>query len=277
MTLRQLFYRCVSSGELANRQSEYKRLGALMTRLREAGEVPMTWIVDHIRATLKPSSWSGLDDFGETVRHAYRKDFWSSLPHHLEVFVEKDAVAGTIQPITQEYDVALRVCRGYCSLSFIGEIAEQWAKIRKPIFAYYVGDFDPSGFDLERDLREKLERYSGKEITPPSEDCDFDEMNFMLDTPGAICWWRLAVQPADFSKHSLIPLPVKTSDNRARGFIREHGEQCAEVDALPPSELRRRVKEAIASHVPLARWERLMRTEQLERECLDRYLSSWGP
>jgi hypothetical protein len=68
MTLRQLCYRLVSAGVLANKQSEYKRLGNVMTRLREAGEVPRTWIVDHIRATLKPSSWSGLDDFGDTVR-----------------------------------------------------------------------------------------------------------------------------------------------------------------------------------------------------------------
>jgi hypothetical protein len=72
MTLRQLFYRCVSAGLLGNSQPEYKRLGALMTRLREAGDVPRTWIVDHVRATLKPSSWSGLADFGDTVREAYR-------------------------------------------------------------------------------------------------------------------------------------------------------------------------------------------------------------
>src|SRR5262245_50246495 len=113
MTLRQLFYRLVSAGALANAQKEYKRLGALMTRLREAEVVPRTWIVDHVRDTLKPSSWTGLADFTDTVRRAYRKDFWSSLPALVEVFVEKDAVAGTIQPVTREYDVALRVCRGY--------------------------------------------------------------------------------------------------------------------------------------------------------------------
>src|SRR5262249_12065404 len=103
MTLRQLYYRLVSSGHLANSQKEYKRLGNVMTRSREAGEVPRTWIVDHVRSTLKPSSWTGLADFGDTVREAYRKDFWASLDHHIEVFVEKDAVAGTIQPVTEEF------------------------------------------------------------------------------------------------------------------------------------------------------------------------------
>src|SRR5262245_28424341 len=81
MTLRQLYYRLVSAGVLANRQAEYKRLGHVMTRLRENGDVPRTWIVDHVRSTLKPSSWTGLDDFGETVRQVYRKDFWARLPH----------------------------------------------------------------------------------------------------------------------------------------------------------------------------------------------------
>jgi hypothetical protein len=276
MTLRQLFYRCVSDGLLKNSQKEYKRLGTLMTRLREAEEVPMTWIVDHIRATLKPSSWSGLADFGETVRNAYRKDFWAGLAHHVEVFVEKDAVAGTIQPVTHEYDVALRVCRGYCSLSFVGEIASCWGEIDKPIFAYYVGDFDPSGFDLERDLWEKLERYSGRTAwVPRGPELDPDEVRAKCG-PDNFCWVRLAVRGADFRDHHLIPLPVKMTDRRAKGFLREHGRQCAEVDALPPTELRRRVEEAIEAHIPTAQWERLRQTERMEKESLQRYLSAWA-
>src|SRR5258708_2416906 len=86
MTLRQLYYRLVSAGALGNHQKEYKRLGGVMTRLREAGQVPLSWIVDHVRNTLKPSSWSGLGDFAADVRDAYRKDFWANLPHHVEVF-----------------------------------------------------------------------------------------------------------------------------------------------------------------------------------------------
>ena len=112
MTLRQLFYRLVSAGEIANKPSDYRGLGVLMTRLREAGHVPRTWLVDHTRSTIKPSSWSGLADFGETVRDCYRKDFWASMPHHVEVFVEKDAVAGTVQPVTNENDVACGCAAG---------------------------------------------------------------------------------------------------------------------------------------------------------------------
>jgi hypothetical protein len=90
MTLRQLYNRLISAGGLRNAQAEYKRLGVVMTRLREGGEVPRTWLVDHTRATLKPSSWSGLADFGETVRQCYRKDFWAAQECDLHIFVEKD-------------------------------------------------------------------------------------------------------------------------------------------------------------------------------------------
>lgn len=266
MTLRQLYYRCVSAGLMGNTQKEYGRLGKLMTRLREAGDVPRTWIVDHVRARLKPSSWSGLSDFADTVRRCYRLDFWASLEHHVEVFVEKDAVAGTIQPVTEEYDVALQVCRGYTSVSFAGEIADQWARIEKPIFAYYLGDFDPSGFDLERDLREKLERYSGR---CQEDDPDFaDETNFV--------WQRLGVRPQDFDLLDLIRLPVKTTDNRAAKFVDLHGDDCAEIDAIPPTELRRRVREAIESHVDQESWERLRAVEEAEKETLERFVDQLG-
>jgi hypothetical protein len=275
MTLRQLYYRLISAGTLRNDQKEYKRLLNLMTRLREAGEVPRTWIVDHVRSTLKPSSWTGLADFAETVREAYRKDFWASLDHHVEIFVEKDAVAGTIQEVTHEYDIRLRVCRGYTSVSFAGEIADLWAKIEKPIFAYYLGDFDPSGFDLERDLRDKLSRYSGKMVVS----AEGDENPFANALRQQLCTWvswnRLAINEDDFDDFDLICLPVKHKDRRARSFLEKHGEDCAEVDALPPSELRRRVQEAIESHIDQERWERLQESERMEQETLERFVKAF--
>jgi hypothetical protein len=263
MTLRQLFYRLVSAGALHNRPAEYKRLGSVMTRLREAREVPLCWIVDHVRSTLKPSSWSGLADFGEAVRDAYRMDFWARLGDHVEVFVEKDAVAGTIQPVTQEYDIRLRVCRGYASVSFAGDIAGLWKQVRKPIHAYYLGDFDPSGFDIERDLCAKLARYSGCDYVDDQPDAD------------SFRWTRLALRAEDFKRHQLIRLPVKQSDKRAAAFMRQHGPYGAELDALEPTELRRRVEAAIRGHIDQARWEQLQLVERKERESVQAMIANW--
>jgi hypothetical protein len=278
MTLRQLFYRCISAGLMKNSPKEYKRLGGIMTRLREADEVPRTWIVDHVRETLKPSSWSGLPDYGDTVREVYRKDFWASLDHHVEIFVEKDAIAGTIQPVTEEYDISLQVCRGYASVSFAGEIADEWRQIGKPIYAYYLGDFDPSGFDLERDLREKLARYSGRSCYQRS---DFERSGFyrqgtkFVVGSGSFLWHRLGVKAEDFADHDLIALPVKHADRRAKAFITEYGDDCAEVDAIPPTELRKRVKAAIEDHIDQERWKKLQEVERLEKTTIDTIMEQW--
>jgi hypothetical protein len=282
MTLRQLYYRLVSAGAIQNKQAEYQRLGSVMTRLREAGDVPRSWIVDHIRTRLKPSSWSGLADFADSVRECCRRDFWASLAVHVEVFPEKDAVAGTIQPVTEKYDIGLQVCRGYASVSFAGEIADQWARIEKPIYAYYVGDFDPSGFDIERDLREKLERYSGREIWTEEEHPRYVEeiLDLGCDLSRAVWWKRLGVIEQDFDAYDLVRLPLKRdkngkySDKRTAGFIEEHGYDCAEIDAIPPSELRRRVEQAILSHIDQERWARLQEIEAAEQDTLNTYVES---
>jgi hypothetical protein len=254
MTLRQLFYRCVSAGLIGNKQKEYKRLGSVMTRLRENREVPFEWMVDNVRQTLKPSSWSDLEDYGEAVRDSYRKNLWARQTDYVEVFVEKDAIAGTIEPITSEFNVALQVCRGYGSLSFVGGIGNLWRRIQKPIHAYYLGDFDPSGFDIERDLKEKLERYSGRTFH----------------------WTRLAVCEADFRRHNLIELPVKDSDLRSGRFRDTYGDRCAEVDAITPTELRRRVQNAIDLHIDDEEWYRLQRIEDLERDAVRGFTKAFG-
>lgn len=247
LTLRQLFYRLVSAGHLPSTEPKhYNRLIYLATRLREKNILPRLWIIDHVRATLKPSSWSGLDDFSDSMQRTYRKSLWASQPAYVEILCEKDAIAGTLYRTTYDYDVPLRVCRGYSSVSFAGEIADEWRRISKPIQAYYVGDFDPSGFDIERDLRAKLVRYSGK---------SFD-------------WTRLAVVEVDFRRFKLLPLAVKPSDTRAAAFLNEHGGRCAEVDALPATELRRRVKAAIELHIDRTQWERLQRVEEAEKQTL---------
>lgn len=274
ITLRGLLYRLVSSGELpSTAPREYQRLGRLMTLLRENGSIPRTWIVDHLRQTLKPSSWSGLGDFGDSVRSCYRKDYWSRLPHYVCVFVEKDAIAATIQPVTEEHDVNLHVCRGYASVSFAGEIADDWDTIDKPIFAYYLGDFDPSGFDIERDLREKLERYTESKYFYEVENEDAAEWYTQSD---CVIWQRLGVRETDFDDHSLIRLAIKAKDRRAASFIKRYGTSCAEVDAIPPTELRRRVLEAVESHIDMDEWNRLVEIEQVEKASLHKFTASWG-
>ena len=245
-------YRVVSAGWLPSTDKEhYARLGRMMTTLRERGIVPFSWIVDNVRSTIKPSSWSGMSDYVDSVRECYRKNFWAMLPEYGHVIVEKDAIAGTIAPVTRKYDMDLSPIRGYVSLSFANEIADVWDEIEKPIHAYYLGDFDASGFDLERDLRAKLERYCHRSFE----------------------WGRLAVNCEDFANFDLIPLKPKKSDRRYCTFVRKHGSECAELDAIPATELRRRVEDAINWHIPQIEWQRLCEVERVEKESFNEILA----
>ena len=60
--------------------------------------------------------------------------------------------------------------RGYSSTSFAWAIARRWAKIRKPIVVYYVGDHDPSGRDIERSVIWRCQRVlpQGIRLAPPA-------------------------------------------------------------------------------------------------------------
>jgi hypothetical protein len=251
-TVRGNMYLVVSHGWLPDTSDRsYDRVQRLLNRLRENGTVPFSWVVDNVRQTIKPSSWSGLGDFADTVRDAYRLDFWSGLPEYVEVIVEKDTIAGKLARVTREYDVPLHPIRGYSSTSYAWQIARNWAYITKPIAVYYLGDHDPSGRDLERNIREKLARYSKRPFT----------------------WRHLGVNPEHFGQHAIIPLEPKQKDSRYRQFVAEWGERCAEVEAIPATALRAMVRAAIESHLPPGEWERLREVEELEREQWVAYMA----
>jgi hypothetical protein len=226
----------------------------LTIKLRERGVVPFEWIVDELRVRLKPSSWSGLADYGETVRDCYRKDFWPHLPVYTEVFVEKAAMAATLQSVTEEYDIGLNPIRGMSSLSALHRVGMLWREIEKPIYAYYLGDHDPSGLKIETDARAKLERYSGRTVT----------------------WERLAVLPDDFETFGLLRLQPKKKDPNLRAFLAQGYHDCAELDAIPADALRDRLRAAIEQHVPAEEWARLQQLEALEKQTVERVFRRLG-
>lgn len=248
-TVRGCLYQCVSAGWLPDTsKTSYMKIQRLLGEMRRKRIIPYDWICDNVRESVKPSSWTGLEDFADTVATAYRKDFWAGLPDYVEVIVEKDTVAGRIESVTREFDVALHPLRGYASLSYAHAIGSAWRNIKKPIHVFYIGDHDPSGRDIERNIRESLTEYSGRS--------DFT-------------WERLAVGPDQFEEFNVTPLAVKHKDVRSADFVAEFGPSCAEVEAVPASALREMVRGAIERHVPAGAWDRLKAIEREEKE-------SWG-
>jgi hypothetical protein len=245
ITVRGLMYRTQATGLFPSTSLRYyQQTARVVLKLRRSGLVPYRWIVDSTRRRLKPSSWSGLGDFAEDAARAYRLDFWSRQANYIEFFCEKDAMSAVIEPVTAEFDVHLNVIRGHVSETFVWNIAEEWKEIEKPVHAYYLGDHDPSGLKIEASLKSKLSHFAEK---------DFE-------------WERLAITPEDFAS-DLLGFPVKRSGSW-RDYLVQYGDRCVEVDALPPIEIRRRVRQAIERHIDYDEWWRLQETERLERETL---------
>jgi hypothetical protein len=187
ITVRGVMYRGQAAGLYPDTSDRYyQQTARVILKLRRASIIPYSWIVDSTRRRLKPSSWSGLSDFAGTAARAYRLDLWSRQKHYLEFFVEKDAMAGIIEPVTYEYDVHLNVIRGQVSETFVWNIAEEWNEIEKPIFGYYLGDHDPSGLKIEASLKSKLSGFTDKEFN----------------------WERLAITSQDFGNPQLLGFAV---------------------------------------------------------------------
>jgi len=252
MTIRQLFYRLVSVGQLANNRGEYQRVSRVMTKARDDGRCSYAWIVDRSRPEYRPNVFEDPSEYASTVKRAYRKDYWAAQPNYCEVWTEKDAIIGSIEDVTNELGVTVRVGRGFLSTTKAHEIAARFDEIEKPITVFYLGDHDPSGRMIESDLAERVRGYGAV---------------FAIQ--------RLAIFAADIREFRLPPLRVKPTDSRAAGFLKKYSNRCVELDALPPKELRRRIRDAVHQLLDVDLWNKAIEIERVELASIVDTVSRW--
>jgi hypothetical protein len=100
------------------------------------------------------------------------------------------------------------------------------------VVVLHLGDHDPSGLDMTRDLRDRLSLYSRAAV-------DVQRVALNMDQVGVFN------PPPNFAKES---------DKRFEAYRRQYGDQCWELDALPPKELARLTREAIEEHIDWRQW-----------------------
>ena len=251
MTVRQCFYRLVSAAVIENCIRDYRRVSTILTKARNDHRIKFEWIVDRSRPEYGGPGYSDLQHFAEWEFQGYRRDNWQDQSAYVEIWTEKDAVTGSIEPIANEWGITMRALRGFNSTTGAHSIAEDFEDKNdegKEIHVFYLGDFDPSGKAIETDAARRVREYGS----------------------GSFTIRRLAIHKEDIAKFRLPPLRVKAADPRAGGFIRRYGRQAVELDALPPTELRRRLQNAIRALVDVEVWDRALRIEQAERETTNR-------
>lgn len=195
----------------------------------------------------QPTTYNSIEDALEETARFYRKALWNGVDTYAEVWLEKDALAGVVLPITSKYDVPLMVARGYASLSFLHSAAECIANLDVPAYIYHLGDFDPSGVNAGQKIEQTL-----RELAPHAE----------------IHFERLAVTPDQINAWNLPTRPTKTSDTRAKNF----GSVSVELDAIEPDVLRGLVQDAIERHLPSDKFAVLKAAEASERELLHAFV-----
>jgi hypothetical protein len=168
------------------------------------------------------------------------------MPVYVEIWCEKDALAGVLLEETRLYDVPLMVAKGYSSVTFLHSAAEAIEGKGKPAYVYHFGDLDPSGVDAARDIETKLRRYA------PNAEIHFS---------------RPAVTREQVEAWNLPSRPTKTTDTRAKKFVGTS----VELDAIPVLKLRDLCRECIERHVDQEQLAVLRVAEASERETLTRW------
>lgn len=242
-TIRQLFYGLTVTGVIAKTEAEYKTVVRLTGEMRRAGVLPYKWIADATRWMRKPRTFDSLESALKITAQTYRRSLWAESRDYVEIWIEKEALAGVVVDVTDEYDVPLMVTRGYPSLTFVQSAAVEINARCQFTTVYYLGDHDPSGVDISRKLEADLHEF----------------------TDGVMGFERIAVTDEQISSWALPTRPTKKSDTRAKGF---RGESI-ELDAIPAPVLRRLVRDAIELHVDKRQLDVLRTAETEERRVLE--------
>jgi hypothetical protein len=251
LTLRQLYYQLVSSNVIPNEERSYKNLGKLVSNGRLAGLIDWDAIEDRVRQPKLISEWSSIRQLVASALTSFRLPRLEGQETYMELWVEKDALAGVLEPLGERYHITLMVNRGYSSQSAMYEAAE---RINDCCSRYgcqdavvlYLGDLDPSGEDMVRDIRERLELFAYRTIHVEKVALNIDQVQ----------------------EYNLPPNPAKLSDSRAAAFIAKYGRSSWEVDALPPRVLQELISDAIESYLDLELMEKIEERERLDKERL---------
>ena len=273
MSVRGAFYQAVSRG-LVPKTDDSKGYGTvqrLLVELRRSGQIDYGWIADGTRWMRKPDTYSSAEAALRRTAETYRRALWDDSPVAVELWAEKEALAGVFVDVTGPWDVPLMVTRGYPSMSFLhsaavaifnryfgGEGTGDAKRQRTQI--YYFGDHDPSGVDIDRAIRKGIGESLASLMEPDErEPTPEEEFDYCAD------FERVAVTEAQIAALNLPTRPTKR--NPKNQLAKKFEGRSVELDAIPAATLRAMARECIERHVDQHEL-RILRTAEAEERRL---------
>lgn len=255
LTLRQIYYQFVSRGWIPNNLRSYKNLGDVIVNGRQAGLIDWYALEDRTRVLRGTNFWSSPDQIIEAAARGYITDRWADQETHVEVWVEKEALVDVIGRSADRYNLSYFACKGYASESSMWRAAQRLRRYEaegKDTVILHLGDHDPSGIDMTRDIQDRLvDFHSQAEVR------------------------RLALNMDQVEQYSPPPNPAKMSDARANGYVDRFGDESWELDALEPTVLDNLITEAIREYLDQDLWDAATEELNAERADLRKIQRNW--
>lgn len=296
MTLRQIFYQLVATDVIPNTMQSYNRLGEVLDAARMGGEFDWGHMVDRTRNLAGNTHWSDPAQIIRATARSYMLDRWADQPYRVEVWVEKEALAGVIGRVASELDLDYFACRGYVSQSEMWRAARrlrEYIENGQRVLVLHLGDHDPSGIDMSRDIQDRLSLFTDVDwVRNFSQDFPGDDplevpharvqdsmrerldLDDEEDLPLEIR--RIALNMDQIRQYQPPPNPAKFTDSRAGAYVKKYGDQSWELDALQPDVLAQLIRDAVNGVRDARRWANVVDREAEEREILETTTRRWA-
>lgn len=266
LTLRQLHYQFVINNWIVNHLAAYKKLGVILDDCRYAGIIDWDDIVDRGRTPRLPYWSHNVADALDDTLQQYRVNRMANQDNHIEVWTEKDALSEIISNVTDKWHVRLCVNKGYTSSSAAYGSYERFVKHiqnEQKVTVLYLGDHDPSGLDMVRDIRERL-MFMLSNGTQLGYEVSDDELEII----------PIGLTMEQIKKYKCPPNPAKLTDTRSPKYIKQFGKMSWEVDALPPEALVKIIDSNISKLVDMNVYEKELKRERDGRKELETFIKA---
>ena len=264
VTLRQLYYQLVARGIIPNVSKEYHKLSGLLTDARYCGLADWDAIEDRIRIPHRHSEFDDVLDLVKAAKNSYRLDRWEDQEYYVELFTEKDAISSVLKPIADEWHIYLNVNRGYSSATAMYDASRRFIEAGtadKECVLLYLGDHDPSGLDMVRDVQSRLREFS---------------IPYHLESENVVKVLPIALTMEQVQKYNPPPNPAKLTDSRAKDYVAQFGGVSWEVDALPPDVMIDLVNSTIEQYVDIEKMNKVKKQEIEDIKQLEDFASELG-